>query len=94
MLTIFSKPNCPHCNSAKQFLTAMDIAYTTKDITRDPLAHSFLVGEGHKTVPQFYQGDILLFEGGYATLRTQSKDQIKEMIGDIINVEKFRTADL
>jgi len=68
----------------------MDIKYNTKDITRDPLAHSFLIGEGHKTVPQFYQDGALLFEGGYATLRQQSKEQINQLMGES-NATKSRT---
>lgn len=71
----------------------MNIDFTTKDITRDPLAHSFLVGEGHRTVPQFYQGDILLFEGGYSALKTRTKEQLNEMIGDI-NVTKPKFTNL
>lgn len=64
----------------------MEIAYTTKDITRDPLAHSFLVGEGHKTVPQFYQDETLLFEGGYSGLQSKTKEQINQLMGEHINV--------
>lgn len=93
MLTIFSKPNCPYCTSAQQYLTSMNIAYTTKDITRDPMAHSFLIGEGHKTVPQIYQDDKLLVEGGYTGLTSISIEQLKEMIGEI-NVSELEFKQL
>jgi glutaredoxin len=65
MIKIFSKPNCPYCERAKQYLDTFEIQYDTIDITKNPMAHSFLVKEGHKTVPQFYNEEKLLFEGGY-----------------------------
>jgi len=87
MLTIFSKPNCPNCDSAKNYLTAMDIQFATKDITRDPLAHSFLVKEGHRSVPQIYNENELFCN--YNELIAKTKEQINEMIGDI-NVSELR----
>jgi len=90
MIKLFSKPNCPFCESAKQYLNNLEIEYDTIDITKNPMAHSFIVREGHRTVPQFYQEDKLLFEGGYQELVKYSKDQINEMIGEQINVNQFR----
>ena len=90
MIRLFSKPNCPFCESAKQYLDNLEIEYDAIDITKNPMAHSFIVREGHRTVPQFYQDDNLLFEGGYQELVKYSKDQINEMIGEPINVNQFR----
>ena len=59
MIKIFSKPNCPFCERAKQYLDNLDIQYDAIDITKNPMDHSFLVREGHRTVPQFYQDDNL-----------------------------------
>ena len=94
MIKIFSKPNCPFCEQAKQYLTNLEIEFDAIDITKNPMAHSFLVKEGHRTVPQFYQDDTLLFEGGYTELVKHSKEQLNEMIGDPINVtnQEFRPA--
>ena len=89
MIKIFSKPNCPFCDSAKQHLDKLEIQYDAIDITKNPMAHSFLVREGHRTVPQFYQDDNLLFEGGYQELVKYSKDQINEMMGEPINVTEY-----
>lgn len=89
MIKIFSKPNCQYCIAAKQHLDNLEIEYNEIDITKDPMAHSFIVREGHKTVPQIYQDDSLLFEGGYTELAKYSRDQINEMIGEPINVSQL-----
>ena len=83
MIKIFSKPNCPFCEQAKKYLDNLEIEFDAIDITKNPMAHSFLVSEGHRTVPQFYQDDNLLFEGGYQELVKYSAGQINEMMGDI-----------
>jgi len=90
MIKLFSKPNCPFCESAKQYLNTLEIEFDAIDITKNPMAHSFLVKEGHRTVPQFYQDDNLLFDGGYNELVKFSKEQLKNMIGEIINVNQHR----
>lgn len=89
MIKIFSKPNCPFCEHAKQYLNNLEIEFDAIDITKNPMAHSFLVREGHKTVPQFYQDDNLLFEGGYTELVKYSKEQINNMVGEPINVNQL-----
>ena len=90
MIKLFSKPNCHYCDSAKQYLDNLQIEYDDIDITKNPMDHSFIVREGHRTVPQFYQDDNLLFEGGYQELIKYSKEQINEMIGEPINVSQFQ----
>jgi glutaredoxin len=90
MIKIFSKPNCPFCERAKQYLDNLDIEYNAIDITKNPMDHSFLVREGHRTVPQFYQDDNLLFEGGYNQLVQYSKEQINNMVGEPIDVNQLR----
>ena len=90
MIRLFSKPNCSFCERAKQYLNHLEIKFDAVDITKNPMAHSFLVGEGHKSVPQFYQDERLLFEGGYNELVKYSKEQINEMIGDTNNVDQYR----
>lgn len=91
MIKIFSKPNCPFCESAKQYLDNLEIEYDAIDITKNPMAHSFIVKEGHRTVPQFYQDDNLLFEGGYQELVKHSKEQINNMVGEPINVNQHES---
>lgn len=66
MLTIFSKDNCGYCISAKRFLDQHKIKYEEINIAKDPDAMEFLQKQGHRTVPQIYNGDILI--GGYDDL--------------------------
>jgi len=88
MIKVFSKPNCPFCVRAKEYLNEIEIQYEEIDITKDAMAHSFLVSEGHRTVPQIYKDSHLLLEGGYQGLVQHSKEQINQLIGDT-NVNQY-----
>ena len=83
MIKIFSKPNCPFCVKAKEYLDELELEYAVVDITKDAMGHSFMVGEGHKTVPQLYYGTSLLVAGGYDGLASHTKEQISSLIGDM-----------
>jgi glutaredoxin len=77
MLKIYSKTSCPHCDSAKQFLESKDIEFEVINIEQDSEAKEFLVGEGHRSVPQIYKDDELFVEGGYSALIKLTEDEIK-----------------
>ena len=77
MLKIYSKDNCPHCDSAKQFLEAKNIDFESVNIEKDSEAKDFLVSEGHRSVPQIYKGSELFVEGGYSELIKLTEDEIK-----------------
>jgi thioredoxin reductase (NADPH) len=77
MLKIYSKDNCPHCDSAKQFLEAKNIDFESVNIEKDSEAKDFLVSEGHRSVPQIYKGSELFVEGGYSALIKLTEDEIK-----------------
>lgn len=77
MLKIYSKTSCPHCDSAKQFLESKDIEFEVVNIEQDSEAREFLVGEGHRSVPQIYKDDELFVEGGYSALIRLTEDEIK-----------------
>lgn len=77
MLKIYSKTSCPHCDSAKQFLESKDIEFEVINIEKDNEAKEFLVGEGHRSVPQIYKDDELFVEGGYSALIKLTEDEIK-----------------
>jgi glutaredoxin len=77
MLKIYSKTSCPHCDSAKQFLESKDIEFEVINIEKDSEAKEFLVGEGHRSVPQIYKDDELFVEGGYSALIKLTEDEIK-----------------
>lgn len=80
MIIVYSKPSCPHCTYAKAYLDSLDIPYRTMDIQEDADAKSFVIGEGHRSVPQLYIGTTLLVEGGNDGLRALDVDVLKERI--------------
>lgn len=77
MLKIYSKSNCPHCDSAKQFLESKGIEFEVVDIEKDSEAREFMIGEGHRSVPQIYNNDELFVEGGYSALVRLTEEEIK-----------------
>lgn len=80
MLKVYSKANCSQCESAKKLLKEWDIEFEEVRIDIDSDARDFLLGEGHRSVPQLYVGNGLLVEGGFAGLRTLSPSYIKGRI--------------
>jgi glutaredoxin 3 len=80
MLTIYSKNNCSYCTQAKDLLTRRNVEFTEVKIDEDATARAFIVGEGHRTVPQIYNGDTLFVSGGYMGLLNLSPTQLDEML--------------
>ena len=83
MITVYSKPHCPYCTMAKQYLEKNDFEYEEIDITENPEAREFLLSEGHRTMPQIYHKGKLLVEGGGQALSRLSPNTVRELIGDI-----------
>ena len=81
MITVYSKNNCPYCVQAKNLLTLKGINYTEIKIDENADAKEFVVGEGHRTVPQIYQDGKLLVEGGYQGLVRQSEEFFQTLKG-------------
>ncbi len=81
MIVVYSKANCPFCDKAKALLKLKGVEYTEIRIDEDAAAREFIVGQGHRTVPQIYQNGELLVEGGFQGLSKQSDEffnKIKE----------------
>ena len=74
MITIYSKTLCPNCTNAKTYLHSLNVDYTEINIDNDDTARSFLIGEGHRAVPQVYNESD--YVGGWGKLQKMSKDQI------------------
>ena len=81
MITVYSKNNCPYCDKAKNLLKLKGIDYSEIKIDEDSDAREFIVGEGHKTVPQIYQDGRLLVEGGYQGLARQGQEFFENLKG-------------
>ena len=83
MITIYSKDGCPYCVKAKDLLEQYGIDFNEVRIDEDKTAKDFVVGEGHKTVPQLYVGNTLLVEGGYDGLSALSKSLLETRVLDL-----------
>ena len=80
MLTVYSKNNCPFCVQAKNLLKLKNIAFEEINIEEQPEARSFIVSEGHRTVPQIYKDGKLFVQGGFQGLSKLTEDQLKEKL--------------
>jgi glutaredoxin 3 len=74
MITVYSKNNCPFCVQAKSLLQLKGVDFEEVKIDESSEAREFIVGEGHRTVPQIYQDGKLLVEGGFQGLKKQSDE--------------------
>jgi glutaredoxin len=83
MITLYSKPNCPFCDSAKIWLEKNDLQYTTVDVMEDAEALSFIKSRGHKTVPQIYLNGELFVEGGFTGLSKQDPEILRERMKEL-----------
>lgn len=77
MLTVYSKNHCPFCDQAKALLNSKNIPFTEVKIDEDADARAFVVGEGHRTVPQIYKDGKIFVQGGFNGLRQLNEDQLK-----------------
>ncbi len=71
MITVYSKNNCPFCVQAKSLLSLKGVEYEEVKIDESSEAREFIVGEGHRTVPQIYKDGKLLVQGGFQGLKKQ-----------------------
>ena len=78
-LTIYSKNNCSYCNQAKDFLSSRNVAFTEVKIDEDVEAKNFIISEGHRTVPQIYNGKKLFVQGGFMGLIAVKPEEFAEL---------------
>lgn len=83
MIKVFSKEGCPYCEQAKALLERHGYEYEEVRIDLDDDARNFVIGQGHRTVPQLYVGETLLVEGGYQGLAGMTTKQIALRIREI-----------
>jgi glutaredoxin len=81
MLTLYTKNNCGYCLQAKALLKNNDIPYEEVNIETDESAKTFVINEGHRTMPQIYKDGKLFVEGGFTGLRDMGVDDIKTKLG-------------
>ena len=80
MITIYSKANCPQCTNAKALLKSYDIEFEDVRIDEDVNGREFVLGEGHKSVPQFYVKRT--YFGGFKDLTSMTREQILDKVGE------------
>jgi len=81
MITVYSKNNCPFCVQAKSLLQLKGVEFEEVKIDESSEAREFVVGEGHRTVPQIYKDGKLLVEGGFQGLKRQSEEFFEQLKG-------------
>ena len=81
MITVYSKNNCPFCVQAKSLLQLKGVEFEEVKIDESTEAREFVVGEGHRTVPQIYQDGKLLVEGGFQGLKKQPEEFFNQLKG-------------
>ena len=74
---VWSKYHCPFCDQAKALLKNKDIAFEEVKIDENTDAREFIMGQGHRTVPQIYFEGKLFVEGGFQGLSKMSTDEIR-----------------
>ena len=79
MITVYSKPQCPFCDRAKQLLESRGVKYTVIDVSVTPEAKEYLVGQGLRSVPQIYHGTTLI-PGGYQGLAGLSEEEFNNKV--------------
>lgn len=86
MITLYTKPACPYCVTAKAWLDRHGFPYRTVDIAEDAAAKAFVLAEGHTTVPQIYWADRLLVAGGAAGLTALTPEALAMRIATLARV--------
>ena len=67
MITVYSKNNCPFCDSAKALLESKNIPFEVIKMEEATGAREFLMEQGLRSVPQIFKNGVLL-PGGYQGL--------------------------
>lgn len=54
MITIYTKTTCPACQQMKMILETKGVDFMEVNIEKNDTARTFLLSEGHRSVPQLY----------------------------------------
>ena len=84
MITVYSKHGCPFCVKTVGLLESYGMDFNEVKIDEDDVAKDFVVGEGHRTVPQLYVKDTLLVEGGYDGLSKVPQALIEMRVAELL----------
>lgn len=79
MLKVYSKAQCPFCDKAKNLLKLKGIEFEEVRVDLDTSAREFIVGRGHRTVPQIYLNNELYVENGYTGLSRLTESDFQQL---------------
>ena len=75
---------------AKDYLKKNNIQYEEIRVDTNPEAREFLISEGHRTMSQIYHNGELLVAGGGMALVRMDPNQVKKLIGEVVDVGDFK----
>lgn len=58
IITVYSKNNCPGCETLKAKLKRDNIAFDEQNINHNPDTMEWLLAQGHRTVPTVYRDGV------------------------------------
>ena len=90
MITLYTKPMCPYCDMAKNYLDKNEFEYETINVMENDEARTFIMNEGHRTMPQIYHNGKLLVAGGGQALVRMPPNKVRELIGEVVDVSDFK----
>lgn len=62
-IRLYTQNDCPYCVIMKKKLDEWGYSYRTINVSEDLEAKAFLKEQGHRTVPQLYEGHVNLNKG-------------------------------
>lgn len=77
MLTVYSKNHCAFCDRATALLESKGVEFEVIKIDENADAREFVLGEGHRSVPQIYKDGKLFVAGGFQGLQKLSDEELK-----------------
>lgn len=80
MITLYSKANCHNCDQAKNYLKNKNINFREVRIDQDEEARDFVMGQGHRTVPQIYMHGKIFVTDGWSGLSKMTTQEILDEI--------------
>ena len=76
---------------AKSYLNKHGFKFEEIRADNNPEVRSFLIEEGHRSMPQIYHNGKLLVEGGAMGLVKLQPETVRELIGEVkLDVKDFK----
>jgi len=72
MYKVFSMEGCQACTKAVNLLKSKGLAYEVVKIDEDLEAGEWIMSQGHRSMPQIYQDEVLVL-GGFVGLQAHLK---------------------